>query len=589
MVIKYRGDLTTLFNNNVVPEAKSFETLINSVLVKRDDQFYGKWQPGVGYQPGDVVLHNQTFYYFYKKDNTDTDDDCNCDDCGNKAPTEDSCCWKQVRFDVNDHDWEFIEDETGSTKKVGLYAAVTGKVGIGTGKDAAAYFHINDDKRGGGQLLFNPLDVQGQKLPMLKMLNLSMQPEVKEGEEELPMPSFVSQSLDEKKVIYVTDTEGYLFSQTDSIVFGIASGEKTDAEIPKQVASIEEIVPPMLVEKPLMFITSTEQNPRVGIGTDAPQATLDLNLNGRGQIRADAGEDNVPDITIINKSFSQDTYLSETIDAKQAALVTNASQGFVFKSDYSYAERFRKCGDDRMQSGKPLMVIQPDESIQVKVGIGTTNPVTQVEAVGKEGKIQMSLNDKNPSLNIINTIERNENPVDTNFLALGAMGAQSEQQAVLSTNSQDGFVFRHSQHRGGDIPTVNRGTKFLYLKREKSSTEAFSLIMDGRVTAKGFYAAAAPDDAAHLSKNKALTLINAFKPTYYNAPDREERQYGFLASEMPNGLEGFVKDFDGLGKQDSAIAYHSIVALLVGAVKDLTATVDQMQDKIKELENRRGK
>ena len=584
MVIKYRGDLTKLFNTNVVHDAKNYESLINSVLVKRDDQFYGKWQPGIGYKTGDVVLHNHTFYYFKKKENTTAEDDCKCDDCGNEAPTKDSCCWKQVRFDVNDHDWEFIEAQTDPKQKVGLFAAVTGRVGIGTGKDAAAFFHINDNKKGVGQHLFNPLETDCTHFPMLKMVDLSMP-----QKDDAPLvSSFVAQSLDEKKVIYATNTKGYLFRQVDVVLASSPDVEKTDAEIPQQEASQQQLTLPIPAEKPLLYITSVDQKPRVGIGTDKPKTTLDVNLDGHGQIRLDAGEDNVPDITLVNKStWRQETYLTEAIDARQAALVTNASHGFVLKSDKSYAERFEKCGDERMQSGKTLMVVQPDETMRVKVGIGTSKPATQVEVEGNEGKIQMSLDDKNPSLNIINTIERNEHPVDTNFLALGAMGANTEQQAVLSTNSQDGFVFSHLTRQDGGVPSVNRGTKFLFLKRDKSSNDAYSMIMDGRVAAKGFYAAAAPNNAAYLGKNKALSLINEFKPMLFNSPDRvEEEQYGFLSSEMPNTLDGFVKDFDGLGKDDKAIAYHSIVALLVGAVKDLTATVNKMQGKINELENR---
>lgn len=582
MVIKYRDDLTKLFNNSVVPEAKSFGTLINSTLVKRDDQFYGKWKPGVGYAEGDVVLHNNTFYYFVKKGNkTEGKEikDCNCDDCGNTAPNLDSCCWQQVRFDLNDHDWEFIEDN--NKKKTGLYAAVTGKVGIGTGQDADAFFHINDDKKGGGQLLFNPLHREGKRLPMLKMLNLSMHPKPEDGVNPPPEPAFVAQSLDEKKVIFLTDTEGYLFRQANSVPRSVENREKEDDDAHEKHGHTEGGHP----DASLMFVSSNHQKPRVGIGTEAPQATLDLSLAGHGQIRADAGEDNAPDITLVNKSSLNETYLSETISTQQAALVTNAPDGFMFKTDRSHAERFGKQGRQRTDSGTPMMVVQPDEIMQVKVGIGTTDPQTQLEVDGKEGKIQMSLHDNNPSLNVINKTFRNGESADGNFLAIGST---NEQQAVFATNSQNGFVFKHTHQQGGNVPNVSRGTKFLFLKREKTNRDAFSMTMDGRIAAKGFYAAAAPDDASQLANHKALQHIRGLKPTYYHAPNDDERQFGFLSAEMPNGLEGLVKDFDGLGKEDKAIAYHSIVALLVGAVKDLSDTVHELKGRIKDLENQAG-
>jgi hypothetical protein len=580
MVIKYRNDLKDSLKNNVVPDGRQFDALINSVLVKRDDQFFGKWQSGMGYANGDVVLWQKTFYYFQKPEKTAVSGDC--DDCGNIEPKKDSCCWKPVRFDVNDEDWIFDNEKRNLVNKPFLMAAPTDKVGIGTdkGDDVAAFFHINDNKRGGGQLLFNPLETDGKHLPMLKMRNLSIQPKIKVGDDEPPKDTFVSQSLDEKKVIFLTNTEGYLFRQ--------AQTNETVRENSETHESNRERGMTDAIEKPLLFMGSENQNPRVGIGTSHPKATLDLNLNGRGQIRADAGEDNVPDITLVNKSNGQETYLSETISTEQATLVTNAPEGFVFKTDHSHTERFHKHGHHRTESGRSLMVVKPDETTHVRVGIGTIKPATQVEVDGKEGKIQMSLNDINPSLNIINKIEKLGQPTDSNFLALGAMGALADQQAVFSTNSQSGFVFRHTQQQGGGVPNVNRGTKFLYLRRDKSSKESFSMIMDGRVAAKGIYAAAAPDEALPLAKDNALKYIKALKPTYYSASGEDERQFGFLASEMPSGLEGMVKDFDGLGKEDYGIAYHSIVALLVGAVKDLSATVEQLNEKVKELENRGG-
>lgn len=595
MVIKYRGDLTKLFNNNAVPEAKNFETLINSVLVKRDDQFFGKWQPGVGYVENDVVIWNNIFYYFVKAIKTGDDKDCNCDDCGNKAPDANSCCWQPVRFDVNDHDWEFIYDKLDKTKKVGLFAAATGKVGIGTGENAAAFFHVNDDKSGCGQLLFNPLNTEGGKLPMLKMVNLSLNQKSIDGE-SLLKPDFVSQSMDENKVINLTSTQGYVFRQKPVSELGenweeIAEEDTSkhlDDEDTAKSETTEGFAAPISSDKSLLIITATDNKPRVGIGTEKPEATLDLYLPGRGQIRADAGEDNVPDLTLVYKSFGHETYLTEAIDENQAALVTNAKEGFVFKSDRSHAERFRKCGNERMKSGRSLMVVQPDESMHVKVGIGTTDPQTQVEVDGKEGKIQMSLNESNPSLNIINKVERGGQTTETNFLAMGAVGVKDDQIAVFSTNSQNGFVFRHTRHQGDTVPGVNRGTKFLYLKQEKNQKDApYAMIMDGRIAAKGFYAAAAPDEASPVPKNTALKLICDFKPTFFNASDEDERQYGFLADEMPNGLEGLVNSFVGLGgKEGDAIAYHSIVTLLVGAVKDLSSTVHELKERVKKLENR---
>lgn len=582
MVIKKRDDLKELFKNNTVPMSKDFTTLIDSVLVKRDDKFFGVWQPGVGYADGDVVLHNETFYYFKKPtDTTTTEAGCNCDDCGNTAPNDTySCCWQRLRIDVNDHDWEFIENAMG--EKIGQYAKVTGAVGIGTGENATAFFHINDDKNGGGQLLFNPQDTEGGNFPMLKMLNISQLSAVENTDETVTQAtplqaSFVSQSLDRRKVIYATDTLGYMFRQ-------IHASENPDSD--DEIARFTEGGRP---DKILMFITSEHRFPRVGIGTKEPAATLDLHLKGRGQIHADAGEDNEPDLTLVNwANNGSETYFSESIGEKQATLVTNAPKGFLLKSDVHYEDRFRKCGNERAESGTPLMVVKPDQNTTVKVGIGTTKPTTEVEIEGAEGKLQVSLHDYNPAINIVNKVNSNNGITDSNYLSVGVVGSPADEQAVFSTNSKNGFLFKHSTDSAQNAPVgVNFGTGFLCLQCDNAEKGLFSMLLNGRMAAKGFYAAAAPQNAKAVAPNMALKLIQKLKPTSFCLPDETETEYGFRAVEMPNELGSLVRNFDGLTNDVKGIAYQSLVALLVGAVKDLEAKLSHLEEKIEILEKHR--
>ncbi|MBE9009582.1 carbohydrate-binding protein [Pseudanabaenaceae cyanobacterium LEGE 13415] len=60
--VKSRLELRSLFRNKSQLSEAHFAELINSVLNKRDDRFYGMWQRGQTYRKGDIVYYDRALW-----------------------------------------------------------------------------------------------------------------------------------------------------------------------------------------------------------------------------------------------------------------------------------------------------------------------------------------------------------------------------------------------------------------------------------------------------------------------------------------------------------------------------------------------
>jgi len=112
-----RQKLKSFFQNQSQLSAASFAELIDAALIRRDDQFYGYWQAGQAYRPGDVVIHQRQLWEMVSEEEI-------CAKPG-EAPTEKlPSDWKPF---IDDNDWAVLTDEST------MWAKAFDKVGIGVG------------------------------------------------------------------------------------------------------------------------------------------------------------------------------------------------------------------------------------------------------------------------------------------------------------------------------------------------------------------------------------------------------------------------------------------------------------------------
>lgn len=91
--VKGRLELRSLFRNKSQLSESHFAELINSVLNKRDDRFYGAWQRGQTYRKGDVVYYDRALWELQADEET-----CGRDE---EAPGQ-SSKWKSRLKDLED-------------------------------------------------------------------------------------------------------------------------------------------------------------------------------------------------------------------------------------------------------------------------------------------------------------------------------------------------------------------------------------------------------------------------------------------------------------------------------------------------------
>lgn len=589
--IKNREALYAKFKSGAIPTQKDFEDLINSVLVKRDDQFFGKWQSGIGYSPGDVVIYNKTLYVFLSatevKENPEhkakyadcaSDDDC----CDGKTP--DNCCrWKQIHVDCDDGDWRILtktqKNEAGKDEiiPVGMYALVYGKIGIGE-TDPQAFLHLND-KAHNSQFLFNPFD--DATTPTFKMVKgLETTTDVIDDMIESNYP-FVKQNLELQEgaetnylATHVTNTLGFVFRRLPPVQLMIAPQMRsTNSEVEEEIQSTEEDVT-------LFFITSdVSMRPRVGIGTDAPTAMLDAYDPDKGQILLHPAKRNDPEILLVDlrvNTGGYTNYLSSKVSGRTATFATDAPEGFEFIKGADYGKYIENEGDE---DNETLVVFDGNGN----VGIGVADPETKLEITDnrKSGSFQFNLDPtQNPSFNIINLKPniraKAGTPQFPNYLSFGT----DDFKSVISTDSKEGLTFRKGRDltKQSDGINISRGVDVLSLRTDDADEPTvFSALFNGLLRSKGVFIEPIPQKTDNDSEIKnALAALCALKPrTYKNSEDKD--RLGLFVDNVRQTLPDSCKTFpDG----DEAIGYHDLVILLIKAIQELSDEVVKLKKKV---------
>ncbi len=562
MAITNRAALKAQFKTSSVPSPQDYFNLIDSVLVKRDDAFFGKWQPGISYHESDVVIYKNALYSLVPEGAKP----CGCDDpqqaeqqpdpnasyCSILPPDQDTTHWRLLELEIEDEDWAIIRAAKDSGELDIMYAKVFGRIGMGT-QQPAARVHIHDD-RNNGDYLFAP--------------DQSAAPEfiIQQGGESTRQ---LSQSVSDNKAKFTTDTDGFLFQPATQ-----------PAPLPEE-GQVKEQGPGTATTP--VFITSLHGRAATGIGTLSPEAAVDAQQGPDARVLLAPLQKNAPEIVLLQKGdYGQRNCFVNRLDANSAQFVTNAPEGFYFRKGLSDCKSY-PLGEE--SATETVLSIKPD----TKVGIGTEDPRTHLEATdGTSGRILLSLEKINPAFAVINLRPKGGK---TNYLTIGA----ENDFGVLLTDSTGGFVFRKGGEYGlnDNEINLNQGDDLLTIKPDGKvgigiSPEEYELDLFGSARMFNLYLDTDLKKVKDVKPlDNVLSQVMQLNPLRFrwngkrtNCADNEE-QLGFLPHEVEEFFPEVVKTHEDKSK---ALAYPNLVAVLTKAIQQQQEQIAALEKRLERLE-----
>ncbi|MCB0588822.1 MAG: tail fiber domain-containing protein [Phaeodactylibacter sp.] len=595
MAILSREQLCSTFVNGAIPSQKDFCDLIESVLNRRDDHFFGFWQQGMKYCQGDVVIHDKAIYMLNIPE--DSDEDClpegggmedNEDNQGNGKPAEGCICsvtppdvdkrWCLLELTVDDGDWVPREVDGEIVTVYNLKA----KIGIGT-DNPQTRLEVTDRQYGSVQV--EPNDATH---PSVKLLQLEP------GDETEPasVTREVSYQLADSAK-WITDSLGYAFvrqiKETDDEVSIAKTAKGAKPAPPKPDAA-----PPVL-----LFITSEgKQRAKVGIGTEEAQGLVHAHQPGRGDMVVNPGNHNEPSIVIMNtEAGGNGHYLMSGVAQQFAYFQTDASDGFRFRKGASLSDVLK---DPKQEETESLMVIKGNGD----VGIGTEEPESKLEVKEEgSGTIRLDLSNDNPAVSTINL-----RPVEDFPVTYHAFGVDDDAGTFI-TNAPKGFVFKKGGEYGkyDNEVNINQGDKLVYISQDgklgvltNDTPESFELEVEGRAK---FLTSHLETDGSNIERTGDLLPPDPMKPLEGGVLEKLEKlqpikfkwkghtnasklgeQIGFPAQMMYEVLPELVIKSGG----KKSVAYGNLTAVLVQAIKDQQVLIKQLEQRLCDLEEQFG-
>lgn len=572
MAIISREKLKSKFKNGLFPTQDDFASLIDSVLNKRDDHFFGKWQEGRKYCEEDVVIHAKALYMLRLLD--DTDNDCP-DETGQEGPptlsTKENNCycsttppnddanWCLLELKIDDGDWVIVDN--GAEESTVMYAKVHGAVGIGT-SNPAAKLDISDTTN--GQFLFKPNE-GGNPAFIINRLGQE------EQDGETTAQQYLNSSVNEQYVTWLSNAPlGYIF-KIESAVPDIDRNAKNSQQEPNT-----DLTEPMS----LMLITNNQQHARVGIGTTEPAASLDIQTSDKAQVQIHTDGNSAPDIRLFNLNTSDEAnQLSIALGNEFAAFTTNSKRGFHFK-------RASESGDKPKDSDTLVSI---DKS--GKVGIGTAHPMTQLHVKdNNKGEFRMSMHFPNPTFSIINL----KNAYEVNYLVMGV----DTDRAKFVTDAEAGFVFSigkeaDKKKKDRNAENINQGKILMQLqqiKKKKVSKKEVRLTptidLRGITKTYGNYVSAEKEAYSKTDSNvytHVLDKLSAITPIAMNW--NNSSRIGDIGEQLGLDADELLSDFPQVVMKEmdttKSIAYERLVPVLIQAINDLRMEVKDLKDELK--------
>jgi hypothetical protein len=561
MAIRTRNELYNRFRNGCLPTEEHFRDLIHSMLNRKDDNFFGKWQSGMQYCPGDVVLYKKSLYVAITKAE---DQDCAPADnrqlhedkssgcfCSDETPNEDTTHWRQLELEVNDNDWQ-VSEEGGV-----MYAKVWGKIGMGT-EDPQARVDITVKEK--GSFLFDPGDTNAPEFVIRDATCADEDPEVR-------------QSVNRQEAYWYINVPGYAFRKLPKP----HEGNETDPDCP---------VHPEL----LMFVTTDgREKPAVGIGTNNPNAALEATEADAGRILLRPGGNANPELIVINTQSQESTYFKIVTEQNATVFRNEKEKAILFQQILGNTGPLDECGDTATMLS--MNQKKDDEgNLETVVGIGTDDPKTQLHVTdGESGRIHLSLMRTNPALAIVNMRPRSN---QENYMTLGV----NNKRGVFVTDSPNGFEFRQGNPCGKNDNELNidqNGKVLLSIDNDakvgvgKHPSNQYELDVQGEIKSFGAYIETHRDsmeDSERLNGREVLDKLRKIHPVSFSwktdawrGKGSEARQIGVYGHEVAEVFEELVKNLDD---GNHAVAYQNMVAVLLSAVKELDKEVKELKEKL---------
>ena len=344
MRLRSRTELKQLFQNDSRLSEQHFIALIDALLNKRDDKFHGVWQPGRTYCPGDVVIYDGALWIMAGEGEICA--------TAEEPPSRDHPDWDSLIIPVDDDDWEVIVEEGV------MWAKVFDKVGIGIGSDEgtgdrpAARLDVRKAEQ--GRWLLFPEAAADTLFTLLH-------------EASTIERSYLTTALSLEEVTWLSDAaKGFVWRKGRVL---------SDAEEALELAPGDGQT--LLVVKPKRLADGSELA-TLGLNVEDPAAMLDITDGSRGQLLFTPEEKADPALTIVNLGAdAEQNYLALGVGRHEAALVSDAPNGFIFRRGGNYGDY---CHEKNVNQGDLLMLVrQHPDAPRPQVGIGTDQPGARLE------------------------------------------------------------------------------------------------------------------------------------------------------------------------------------------------------------------